>query len=110
MDKKAIENALIDEEIKRRKTINEANAKAQELMLKNVDVLLALVPKHECTSCSDDESRNYYTDHGRARCTRCALLNAKKFGITDFVPQISLVEETILEVDPKRLRVSIVET
>lgn len=54
----------------------EALRKRQEVALKNVPALLALVPNHECTSCSDDNPQN----SGDYRCTRCFLLEMQNLG------------------------------
>ena len=73
-----LKQELIAREADRRAALNTLRKINAEFVLQHVDVLLAAVPNHECTSCSDDNPTNYYEDHGRPRCKRCALLRIKK--------------------------------
>ncbi len=57
----------------------------QQLILKNIDGLLA-VTKHTSTMCKEDNPREGYDRH----CSRCALLTFKK---EDYMP-----EETVFEI------------
>ncbi len=66
-------------ELKRRETAREeAERKAKEKrdasVVANIDALLALVPEHGRTSCSDEKPVN------ESRCNRCTLLSIKSFG------------------------------
>lgn len=45
-----------------------------EIVLNNIHVVLALVPEHDRTSCSDDDRGN------EKRCVRCALLAIQSQG------------------------------
>jgi hypothetical protein len=52
---------------------------AEKLALNHVDVLLELVPEHNCVNCSDERPNR---DEGR--CTRCTLLGIKEAGFSDW--------------------------
>lgn len=56
------------------KVQEELKLERQRFLLAHVDALLELVPEHSREGCSDAEVR--YAD--RARCQRCALLEAKR--------------------------------
>lgn len=55
------------------------------LLLKHIDVLLALIPRHCTTNCSDSNWASSYIDNGYPRCNRCFLLQAKKDNYVDNV-------------------------
>ena len=57
------------------------------LVLKHVDALLELVPKHGPTSCSDEDPCN-----AERPCTRCQLLDVKSMEISSWrIERIELV-------------------
>jgi hypothetical protein len=59
------------------------------LVATHCEALLALVPEHS-GRCSDTAPTNGYADHGVARCTRCALLNVRSRGYSDFTAEVVL--------------------
>jgi len=76
---KAITDQALQDEIERRKKIDEETEaarlkKRQELILEHIDVLLEFVDVHDRTTCSDEHPEK--NDIGR--CSRCMLLKAKK--------------------------------
>jgi hypothetical protein len=64
--------------------------------------LLRYVKRHDLSSCSDEEPRNYYTIFGRGgypRCTRCLLLAVVEGKVTGgVIVQVRLQYED--ELDP----------
>lgn len=68
------------EELERQKIDVQNRSK---LLLKHIDVLLALVPRHDTINCSDDNRISAYVDNGCPRCKRCFLIQAKKEGYVD---------------------------
>jgi hypothetical protein len=78
---KVTEEDLLDE-LKRRKVAREEAARAAKekrdaAVVANIDALLALVPEHGRTSCSDQNVTN------ERRCNRCTLLYIKSSGWVD---------------------------
>jgi len=72
----------LTKELQRRAAIKKEEAlqaliKRQELIVKNVDVLLLLAPEHDRTSCSDENNYNVLD------CVRCWLVDVKESGIFD---------------------------
>jgi hypothetical protein len=69
------------EEEKRREEFNTHRRELQKTVLTE-QVIAALAPEHERTSCSDDELMNGWGSHssGGARCLRCALLEGVSEG------------------------------
>jgi hypothetical protein len=88
----------LEKELKRRKDEIKASAarKRQEQCanwLKNIDHLLALMPEHSRTSCSDEDPNNHF----RNRCTRCMLLSFQReqWWDNDYVLEIKLYNTPI---------------
>lgn len=84
-----ISDKELNEELARRKkeaAIAEAarSKAAAELLHAHVDALLAVVPKHSRTSCSDENPSNTDRD-----CVRCQLLDIQSSGCSDY--EISLL-------------------
>ncbi len=83
MDLKAVDSKALLEELarrgrdekERRDAFNARRRDLQEAAL-TPEVLKALAPEHERTSCSDEDLINGWGSHssGTARCLRCALL------------------------------------
>lgn len=69
----------------------------QELVVTHVDILLAMTPNHDRTSCSDSDPCNGFDpcnggrNVGHIRCTRCGLLNIKERGVSDVAASVTLV-------------------
>lgn len=69
-------------ELGRRRAKAKANVEANRrgvhniaFVIRNVQELLDLTPKHECMGCTDEAPGNYHSDaHGNPCCTRCRLL------------------------------------
>lgn len=61
--------------------VNSAHAKRMQAFatLLTPELINVLLPAHERTSCSDEDPNNHY----RARCARCALLEAQQSGFWD---------------------------
>ena len=66
----------------------EAQTRKNEITVMHVDALLALVPLHSTTACSD---ANLLYDY-KGRCLRCVLLDAKqcKFLDVDFDVNVTI--------------------
>lgn len=82
---------LIGREADRRAALNAAQKACTGLVFDNVNLLLALVPKHDTINCSDTNLASAYNDpnSNKPRCRRCRLLEIKQDGYN---------RETILEV------------
>lgn len=65
-------------------------------ILAMVDTLLALVPEHDRTSCSDENPTNCVSYAGRLRCERCELLYARETGIVRFDVRLGLFATDLL--------------
>ncbi len=53
--------------------------------MKAIDLINIIQPKHNRTSCSDDDLENgFYSNDGYTRCLRCTLLEVLKKG---FLPE-----------------------
>lgn len=80
----------MDEEKQHRNEVKELERKKRrkdqnDIIVKNVDVFLSLVPSHNRTTCSDDNPRNHHVG-----CNRCILLQAKQSGYIDDVYKITI--------------------
>ena len=73
VDTKALEAELTRRREEEKRILREKRDLEIKRCEENISALLALVPEHNRTSCSDERPIN----SNRARCTRCALLEAK---------------------------------
>ena len=94
--RKEYEQNLIERKDKAMKDLETVEAELQQItiekklakdkiIIENIDALLALVPYHGRTSCSDTNIAN----SDRARCGRCVLLNIRA---EQYVPENVSVE------------------
>lgn len=66
------ERGDLEREIKRRENVARMERHAELRALLKPEIIDALVPKHERTSCSDADIRNGFNGES-VRCARCAL-------------------------------------
>lgn len=70
---------LVTRKVEYNKSENEKREVRRQLVLTNVDLLLALAPEHNRSDCSDTNLKNATNDHQSHcyRCLRCQLLYLK---------------------------------
>jgi len=62
-----------------------------------------LVPEHQRTSCSDEDSHGneYFNEYGYPRCCRCALLYLAKNGHWPYHAELSSLDTTFRFIVPE---------
>ncbi len=111
LTEQVLRDQLIAKEVESRTLQNSLAEANMDFLLHNINEILALVPNHECTSCTDTSASNDYSHQdGTPRCTRCRLLSIKKHGVNDgTVLNISLEDWEPWETDPSKLSVVVSE-
>ncbi len=76
-----LKQELARREVERKEQERREMSKRQKIAFGIIQSLLSLCPKHNCTTCSDDNLRN--SDIYPVACSRCDLLSALRQGCFD---------------------------
>lgn len=107
-----LEKELFERKLSARSEENVKNAEQHDLVLKHVDILLALTPDHQRKSCSDENPCNHSSNIERdyPNCHRCHLIRLKQAQYNDATSiRITFAATPILPMDKLHLEVALKE-